>query len=460
MLRIEDETNLMMVTGVLTLDEPVDFDRLAAIICQRWLRIERFRKKVVWPVLDSAMPYFEDDPDFDLHNHLKRASLPPGGGKGALQDLVSLLSSTPLDMDRPLWQFHLVSDVDGGSAIIARTHHCLGDGSALAHAILSLADAEADHVWPEYHPPRDLTAGGSSRPAARRTFSRTRAFGQTASRLYRRASGVLRDPDRLDKATGIAKDSVAALWRFLTFVPDPDTVLKGSLGTPKRAAWSEPLSLNAIKEVRIQLGATVNDVLLSSLTGALRVYLAGRGEDVQDLTFRAVVPVNLREPGTEQELGNHMGAVFIPLPVNARHPVERLHRTNRRMTQAKESLEAPLFKILISALGSVPTPLASALVTTLTNRATAIVTNVIGPRQQLYVAGAPLRALMAWVPQTGRLGIGLSILTYVDDIYVGVISDEALVPDPERIIDAFEAEIDRLLSVVHGERLAGEPSEE
>jgi len=455
LLRMEDPTNLMVIPSVMMLEGSVDYDRLLAVVAERLLAFDRFRKRMVWPAMEPFAPYFQEDADLDLTYHVQRASLPPGGGKGALQDLVSLLASTPLDMRRPLWQLHLVDHVDGGSALIGRIHHCLGDGVALGHAFLSLTVSEPDQAWPVYEPqPPPLP----EKRSLGRGLKRARARRKKAFKLARQGLGLLTRPSGISELGHIAAESAAALWRIATFDPDPKTAFHGKLGMAKRVAWSDPLPLSSIKAVRTHLGATVNDVIMAAMTGGMRAYLASRGEDVSDLSFRAVVPVNLREPGSERDLGNRMGAFFVALPVNAGHPVERLHRVNRRMIKRKESMEAPLFRVLISGLGFVPTALADKLVSTFSNRASVIMTNVIGPREQRYLAGAPMRTLMGWVPQTGRLGVGISILTYVDDIYVGVITDEGLVPDPERIIDAFEHEVQRLLALasIEGEESPAE----
>lgn len=232
--------------------------------------------------------------------------------------------------------------------------------------------------------------------------------------------------------------------RLLLLWPDPKTIFKGPLGVPKRAAWSAPIPLQDVKDAGRGLGGTVNDMLLTAMSGALRRYLESRGEPVEGLNFRAVVPVNLRKAGTEEELGNKFGLVFLSLPVGISDPGDRLSDLRRRMDALKGSMEAPVAYGILNAIGAVPKPIQDIVVNMFGAKGTAVMTNVIGPQEQRFLAGAPLEALMFWVPQSGHLGMGVSILSYAGQVWVGVITDETLIPDPEVIITAFHAEFGEL----------------
>jgi WS/DGAT/MGAT family acyltransferase len=238
-----------------------------------------------------------------------------------------------------------------------------------------------------------------------------------------------------------------AFGRLVLRWPDPKTIFKGPLGIPKRAAWSEPIPLADVKTIGKGLGGTVNDVLLTAMTGGLRRYLQGRGERVAGLNFRAFVPVNLRPPDAELELGNKFGLVFLSLPVGIADPVERLRELKRCMDGLKGSLEAPVAFGILNAIGMSPARIQDIVVNIFGTKGTAVMTNVIGPQERIYLAGAPLEAFMFWVPQSGRLGMGVSILSYAGQVWMGVITDEGLVPDPETIIAGFQAEFDELLAL-------------
>jgi WS/DGAT/MGAT family acyltransferase len=207
------------------------------------------------------------------------------------------------------------------------------------------------------------------------------------------------------------------------------------------------MPLQDVKGIGKGLGGTVNDVLLTAMTGGLRRYLQDRGEPVDGLNFRAVVPVNLRRPGTEHELGNKFGLVFLSLPVGLADPVDRLRELKRRMDGLKDSLEAPVAFGILNGIGMSPEAIQDVVVNIFGTKGTAVMTNVIGPMEPIYLAGAPLDSLMFWVPQSGRLGMGVSILSYAGRVWMGIITDEGLVPDPEAIIAGFQSEFAQLLQL-------------
>jgi WS/DGAT/MGAT family acyltransferase len=258
------------------------------------------------------------------------------------------------------------------------------------------------------------------------------------------------DPSRAFDLAGLGVRGASALGKLVFRWPDPKTIFKGDLGEPKRAAWSEPLALSDIKAVGQGLEGTVNDVLLTAMAGALRRYLQGRGECVDGLNFRAVVPVDLRQPDTYADLGNKFGLVFLALPLGIADPGARLHELKRRMDGLKGSLEAPVGYGILNLIGMSPQSIQDVVVDIFGTKGTAVMTNVIGPREPLYLAGAPLESLMFWVPQSGHLGLGVSILSYAGQVWLGVISDQGLVPDPETIVSEFHIEFNELLAMARG----------
>lgn len=240
-------------------------------------------------------------------------------------------------------------------------------------------------------------------------------------------------------------DAAGDLGRFLLLRPDPDTVLNGDLGVVKRAAWSEAVPLAQIQTIRSRLGGTVNDVMLTIATGALRRYMQSRGDAVDQITIRAAVPVDVRTENGGQGLGNQVGAVFVTLPVSIADPACRLSEVQRRMDERKESQEAPVFSFLLNALGLAPPQIANALISTFSTRGTVVMTNVRGPKERIYLAGSPVDGLLPWAPTTGRIGMAVSILSYAGDVRLGFLTDAGLVPDPEAIVKAFHTEFEALL---------------
>ena len=424
-LRMEDPTNLMMVTGLLVFDARVDPRRLRTTLERRLLPIDRFRQRVHESALGIALPQWEEDGNFDLDAHLHRVAVPAPGDQATLQALVGDLMSTPLDMSKPLWQLHLVEGLrGGGSAILVRIHHCVADGIALVRVLLSLTDST-----PRTYRRLPLRPGtsGDTQPG----------FTLPLAEI----TGALRDPLRVMELAQMGISGAATLQRLVTLPADPPTVLKGRLGVTKRAAWSSNLPLEAIKDAGRRTGGTVNDVLIAAVTGAIRRYLLERGEDVAGLEIRAAVPVNLRSLEGPVELGNQFGLVFLPLPVGVEDPVDRLSELKRRMDEIKGTPEAMVAFGVLNAIGLVPSRLHGNLVEFFGGKATAVMTNVPGPREPLFLAGRKITNIMFWVPQSGRLGLGVSILSYAGSVMVGIAADAGLVPDPEKLVSEFEAEL-------------------
>ena len=448
LLHLDEPTNLMMITVVMVFKAPIRYERLKATLEARLLIMRRFRQRLAYAGLGAGKPYWEDDPEFDLSYHLQRACLdqPPPDNQAALRDAVSLLASTPLDLSRPLWQFHLIENYQDCCALVMRFHHSIADGMALVHVILSLTDPDPDTPWPmaplDGSGRRSRGWGGLLRPVR----SRLLPARKVAGRLVRGGMDLVMHPSHLRELARTGSDATLDLARFLLLKPDPDMALRGELSVRKRAAWSTGMPLDDVKTIRQALGGTVNDVLLSIVAGALRRYLWDHGEPVENLSMRVTVPVNMREPGRETELGNRVGAVFFDLPISIDDPVCRLGEIVRHMNGRKDSYESVAFYTALRVLGQGPAPIASRLVNTFGTRSTAVMTNVIGPQQQLYLAGSPLDALLAWAPTTGRMGLGVSILSYAGEVRLGVLTDQGLVPDPEAIISAFHTEFDELLA--------------
>lgn len=425
-LGMEDPTNLMMVTGVLMLDGKVDPKRLGSLLDTRLAPFGRFHQRVVRPRTRGGMPHWQDDAMFDIGNHVSHVALPGPGGDKSLSAFVSEQMSTPLDFTKPLWHVHLIDGYEKGSVVLARIHHSIADGIALVRVMLSLTDP---------------TPNASSR---RRSAASSNHAGPL-DWLPGAASGaarLLQDPGRI-------AEGAYRLGRLVLLPPDPPTPFKGQLGRRKRAAWSNPVPLEHFKAIGKAYGATVNDVLVATATGALRRYLEGRGESTKGVAIRASVPVNLRPVEDAHRLGNSFGLVFLTLPIGIVDPVRRLRAIKKEMDELKRSPEAIVAFGLLNLLGLAPVEVERLGLRFFGSKATAVLTNVPGPREPLYLAGRKLDRVMFWVPQSGRLGLGISILSYAGGVMLGVATDEGLVADPEKIVDAFEKEFRSLKAAAH-----------
>ncbi|MDQ3026778.1 MAG: WS/DGAT domain-containing protein, partial [Pseudomonadota bacterium] len=245
------------------------------------------------------------------------------------------------------------------------------------------------------------------------------------------------------KGVGFATE----LARLALMGRDASTRFKGALGERKRVAWAEPLPLDEVRIVGKALGCSINDVLLSMAAGALRDYLLDKGDAVDGIEIRAIVPVNLRPAGASRSLGNKFGLVFLDLPIGTAHPLERLYEVRHRMLALKGSYQPIIALGLLNAVGYGPKALQQQVTALLGNSASAVMTNVPGPQKPLYFAGKRIVELDFWVPQSGGIGMGVSILSYDGRIQFGVITDAGLVPDPDAIVGRFADEFNKLMWV-------------
>jgi diacylglycerol O-acyltransferase / wax synthase len=432
-LRMDQPTNLMMIVGVLMFDTRLDLDAVRRAVRTRFMAFPRFG---LCAVQDAAGAWWEPPAEFDVAAHVVPASLPGRGGKRELERLVSELASTPLDPARPLWQFHVVDNHAGGSALVARIHHCYADGIALIQVMLSMTDVTAK---------ASLKAPARAAPAPRRRGAEADFW----SKLLEPVKGIAADPAAAGAAlqglAGKGMEVAAEVARLVLMGRDTPTRFKGALGTRKTVAWAESLPLDEVKAIGKALGCSINDVLLSMAAGALRGYLQEKGDPVDGLEVRAIVPVNLRPPAQGGQLGNHFGLVFLDVPVGMEHPLERLYEVRRRMRELKGSYQPVIALALLSAVGYGPRALQEQVTQLLGANASAVMTNVPGPQHTLYFAGGRITGLEFWVPQSGGIGMGISILSYDGRIQFGVITDAGLVPDPARIVRSYGEEFDKLM---------------
>ncbi len=452
-LRMDRPSNLMQIVGVLLFEGQLDYEHLRASIERRMLGFRRFHQVAV---PEGAGYVWQDDPDFDLDHHLHREVLPGPAGKVELQHFVADLAATPLNPSRPLWEMHLVDTALGGQALIMRIHHSIADGIALVGVILSMTESSPGVAGA--HPPKravaqdedddveedDLFWDAIWRPMTDAMLTSVRV----STNLWAKYVDLLSNPAKVLDYTRIATSIAGEIAKLATMPDDSPTCFKGKPGVAKRVAWSEPMSLPEVKAVGKVLGCSVNDMLLSAAAGALRAYLVERGDAVEDVEIRALVPVNMRRPQDAGTLGNRFGLVALELPVGVENPLARLYATRERMEKLKGSYQAALTLSILGVVGMAPRFAQQQVLDLLASKATAVMTNVPGPQTALYLAGARLRQPLFWVPQSGDIGMGVSILSYDGKVQFGLITDKGLVPDPERIVERFASEFDKLLMLV------------
>jgi len=354
---------------------------------------------------------------------------------------------------------HFIERPGALPALAFRIHHCIADGVALVRVMLTLsADAS---------PPRRRRAKGAAADesawqgyldAAAQAARSSLWFG---SEVWAETMRTLDEPghalDLAQAGTRVVADAVA----ILAMTSDTQTSLKGEPRGVKAFAWNDPLPLDELKPVCRALGASVNDVVLSCVTGALRRYLLQRGDALApDAEFRAMVPVNLRSAEDEPSLGNRFGLAPLVLPIGIESPIERVYEIRARMRELRGGFQPALAFLLLAVLGPLPAGLQTVVLEYLAGKASAVMTNLPGPPTPVRLAGARIARMLFWVPQSGDIGVGIAILSYAGAVQFSIRVDTALCPDPQAIVDGFAPEFERLvltLAMLPNGLLAGEP---
>ena len=440
---MDGPVNLAIMTGLTLTREPLDFERVRAIYHARLPQFERFRQRVVERGFSIATPHWQDVTDFNIDLHLHHIALPAPHDETALRALVSDLASTPLDHAQPLWQVHVVDNVAGGSALVMRVHHCIADGTGMMAVIGKLFDTEAGA--PVIPTDVDATPAQADDGLLAPALQTIRQTALSALAVAGSAVHAVTHPRQTLAQAGTVLQGAGMLVGELLKTDDPPSPLKGEFGQQKRVAWSETVPIKDVKAIGGRFGAKVNDVLVAAMAGALRTYLKGRGVEVNHSSLRAMVPVDLRPPAQAGLLGNAFGLVILELPVDAARPAERLARTKAAMDALKRSPEALATLMLFDIFGRGPKSLQDLSNHWFGSKCSLVLTNVVGPRETLYLAGVPIDRMMAWAPHPGEeLGMTLSILSYRGHAALTVIGDARLVPDPEAITNLFHQEFEAL----------------
>lgn len=461
-----EKANGHMAIGALLMCEgsaPSEQDFLTHIR-SRVHHLPRLRQRLLYPPLGLGTPFWVDYPQFDIHRHLRRISLPAPGTEAQFQDLVGKLLAPPLDRAKPLWELVLVEGFeDDRFAIVYKTHHAMADGISAVDIGMLLFDVE-----PKREPAREEA---DWTPA--RTPSRTALVGRAGSgiaatlarfvRWLRRAS---REPGRARKR---AADGLAGLWEVTWNLarPAPQVPFNTAIGARRSMGWAN-FDLTEFKQVKNALGGTVNDVTLAVVAGALRRWLLERDVAVDGLELKALVPVSIRTENEHGELGNKLTAMRGPLPVGVADPVERLGAVSAAMDALKISKQ-PLGAEAIWGLNdwfrdfAPPVLLApTAAINFSTRLFNLLVTNFPGPQVPFYVLGRELTAVYPIGFLAKNHALAIAILSYNGQVGFGLLADPDTVPDAGRIVDHLAASVDELrdaaqiASPADGDELAGD----
>ena len=428
-LHMDRPVNRMIVTTVMWFDQAPDDDAVRAVLAQRLVaRYPRFRQRVVEL---PGLAWWEDV-DVELADHVTSTRLPAPGGKAELEAFVGDLVHRKLALGRPLWEIHLVHGYRGeGGAIVARIHHCIADGIALAQVLLALTDAVggpgADLPLPEQ-------GDRQGRPV-------TRVAGVGA-----RVAHTLVHPSRIVEPIHGVVTYARAAAALLSEGFDDDSALHGKVGLSKHVRWSEPIPMGGARAAAHRRGCTINDLALDAVTGALRSHLAATDGIAGDV--RAIMPVNVRTPGDRAagELGNRFGLVYVDLPASCDDRDTRLARIHASTAAIKDSAQAVTSVALLALMGVTPYGVEQSAIALFANRATLIVTNVPGPVQPVALAGCQLAGTVGWPPESGNLGLGISITSYCGSLILGICADDHLIGATDTLLADMVAEFEELVT--------------
>jgi WS/DGAT/MGAT family acyltransferase len=423
------------VGGTLVVEgAPPSYEELLAHVDNRLNLVPRFRQRIVKIPLGIENPVWADDPGFDVARHVRNVAIPRPGRLDQLRDLIGRLMSEPLDMEHPLWQVYLIDGMRGGRhAYLSKTHHALVDGVAAVDIGMILLDPNPTPT--KFKPPKDPWHPAEPKPgtlfaqaaayAVQRPFKAAgRAARHTATMPARTAGKVIRSAEAL---TGLAAGGPTC----------PKSAFNVRIGRDRRVAWART-DLDRLKRGRAAAeGSTVNDVVLSIAAGGLRRFFEGRGEKTPDYLI-ALVPVSIRNPG-DDELGNRISTILVPLPLSEPDPVRRLEILRDETARLKQTENARAASLIIEATGWTP-PTINRMLSSAMSRPLVfnlVVSNVPGPQQPLYLLGGRIREIYPYVPlspQNHALSIGL--ISYDGRVFFGIAGDRDVLPDLDGLADS------------------------
>ena len=421
-------------------DGRLRFRDLQDLVAERIHLVPRFRQRVQSPPIPLGKPAWMDDERFDLSFHLRRAALPPPGGRRELTDLVGRVMSRPLDRSRPLWELYLIEGLEAGHvAGLAKSHHALIDGVSgmdLASVLFDFTPEPQPLTPPPWAPqaaPRPTEV--LLRSASDQVAHPVRAVGRGVERL-RRAP---------EEALEIVRRTVAGFTSLLSAGPTPPGPFNVAVGPNRRFAMVE-VGVEDAKAIKNALGGTVNDVVLATVAGALHRFLRGRWKTT-GTTLRALVPVSIRDRSQRMALGNRVSMFFVDLPVGRMSAAGRLRRVTAATRELKHSHQAVAASALIG-LGTWAPPTLHGLSARLVARqrvANLVVSNVPGPQVPLYLAGAHMVATYPVMPLGPTLALSIAVTSLSGVMGFGLTADWDAVPDLEELAGTILESFDELV---------------
>jgi WS/DGAT/MGAT family acyltransferase len=411
-------------------------------IASRLHLVPRFRQKLRFVPFGQGRPVWVDDPYLNLDYHVRQTALPEPGSDEQLRNLAARIFSQQLDRSKPLWEMWLVEGLqDDRFAIVGKSHHALVDGVSGVDITTVLFDLDAEPQGTPTSPPPWLARPEPSDMDLLGDAVRERLT--SPREIVRGFRAALRGPRQVLRGIGATSKMLGAATAA------PDTVFNVEIGPHRRFAMVQT-DLGDLKRVKDVHGGTVNDAILSIVTGGIGNYLRARGHDTASLELRAMVPVSIRADEEHGALGNRISAMMAPLPVWCEDPVERLHLMTGEMGDLKASGQAVGAEILTKITDFAPTTIASqaARLQPAQRFFNLVVTNVPGPQFPLYVLGRRMESIFPMVPLARRQALCVGIMSYDGQVNFGLIGDYDAMADLESFALDLEAATREMLATV------------
>src|SRR4051794_18185846 len=454
-LALEDAGAHMHVGSCMLFEgEAPSYDAFIAQLDSRLHLVPRYRQKLAFPPLAQARPVWVDDPHFNPGYHVRHTALPEPASLEQLRNLTGRVLAQRLDRTKPLWEMWLVQRVEGDRfAVISKTHHCLVDGVSGVDIATVLFDLEPDPPPPPEPPPAWFP-----RPEPSAASLVADALGERAGTpvdAVRLLADAVAHPERAAGRLGKALGGLGAMLAA-GLQGAPTSPYNVQIGPHRRFAWADG-DLGHFKAIKSALGGTVNDVVLTVVTGALRTHMQANGHDVDGIELKAMVPMSVRAEAERGALGNRVTAMYAPLPVHAADPVERFRIVHEAMKGLKDSGQAVGAELITQLAGfAPPTVLAQASRLQSQQRMfNVVVTNVPGPQFPLYMLGRRLLRLYPQVPLVRNTALGIAIMSYDGTLNFGLLGDYDALPDLDDLAAALRDAIAELAAAAGVPRANG-----
>jgi WS/DGAT/MGAT family acyltransferase len=424
-LHLESAATPMHVGGIFVYEgRPPTYREFAEYVASRLERVPRYRQRLAFVPLGLGRPVWVDDEHFDVGHHVRHTTVPAPGGDEAVKRVAGRAFGRALDRSRPLWELELVEGVsEDRFAVLSKTHHCLADGIAGTGIIAAITDSDAST------PPPGPPSRFSPRPAPGPAELLAKSLLHQLARPLALARGALTPATEGRSMLLDLRDGIGPLAALAWGGRAPESSLNRPVGHRRRYEMLS-LDLEAVKRIHTILGATVNDVLLAIIAGALGKLLEARGEPRRD-DLRAFVPVNVRPPGAPDPTGNQVAAVYCPLPVAERDPVVRVQKVSAAMRGLKQGRQALAALLVVHLEELVPPPVVAPLawLEIAYRRFNLVVSNVPGSQAPRYMLGRRLLAFHPLIPLAALQTLSVGLFTYVGTIGFGLLADADRVRD-------------------------------